>query len=102
VARRAYLWGNGIRTDEGGLAERDATWLEESSDHVFNPNVESDSFSGRSTGIDFRELKKQTSRATDDRREARDDRLRRDRPPDGFCVVYWDDSAQRGAGTKGD
>ena len=80
-------------------------WLErELRASVFNPNVESDRlFSGRYHGVNFRRLK------TEDPRQYR---IIAAELVDLDCgeiaehtdavICYWDESAQRGAGTKGE
>lgn len=107
MARRAYLSGGMEYAADEGRDWRSGmqTWLElELGCTVFNPNVESDRL--RATeygGVDFRELKKRdiaryrtiVERLVTidcDEIAARTD----------FVIVYWDDSAQRGAGTKGE
>jgi hypothetical protein len=107
MARRAYLSGGmEYAADEGRDWRKELqTWLErELGCTVFNPNAESDRLlAAEYRGIDFRELKKRDIAhyttiveriVTNDCNEiaARTD----------FVVVYWDDSAQRGAGTKGE
>jgi hypothetical protein len=107
MARRAYLSGGmEYAADEGRDWRREMqTWLErELGCTVFNPNVESDRLlSTEYRGIDFRDLKKRdivryrtiVERIVTidcDEIAARTD----------FVIVYWDDSAQRGAGTKGE
>jgi hypothetical protein len=81
------------------------TWLErELGCTVFNPNVESDRLLGTEyRGIDFRELKTRDIaryRTIVERLvtiDCDEIAVRTD-----FVVAYWDDSAQRGAGTKGE
>ena len=107
MGRRVYLSGGmEYAADEGRDWRREMqSWLErELGCTVFNPNVESDRL--RRTeyrDIDFRELKKRDidryraiveSMVTIDCAEiaGRTD----------FVVAYWDDAAQRGAGTKGE
>ena len=107
MARRAYLSGGmEYATDEGrDWRSEMQSWLEgELGCTVFNPNVESDRLLGTEyRGIDFRELKKQDIaryRTIVERLvtiDCDEIALRTD-----FVVVYWDDSAQRGAGTKGE
>jgi hypothetical protein len=107
MARRVYLSGGmEYAADEGRDWRKEMQmWLErELGCTVFNPNVESDRFlSHEIPGIRFRELKKRDIGryrqiveklvALDcDEIAARTD----------FLIVYWDDSAQRGAGTKGE
>jgi hypothetical protein len=107
VARRAYLSGGmEYAADEGRDWRSEVQmWLErELGCAVFNPNVESDRLLGTEhRGIDFRTLKREDialyrtiveKLVTLDCEEiaARTD----------FVVVYWDESAQRGAGTKGE
>lgn len=104
---RVYLSGGmEYAEDEGRDWRREMqSWLEATLGcTVFNPNVESDRLlASEYRGIDFRELKKQDI----DRFRTIIDRIvtidcdeiagRTD-----FVVVYWDESAQRGAGTKGE
>jgi hypothetical protein len=81
------------------------TWLErETGWTVFNPNVESDRLLRTEyPGIDFRELKTRDImryRTIVERLVTIDcDEIAR---RTDFVVVYWDASAQRGAGTKGE
>ena len=107
MTRRAYLSG-GMEYAAG--EGRDwrlemQTWLEgELGCTVFNPNAESDSLFAREfPGVNFREMKKTdipgymsiVERLVSidcDEIAVRTD----------FVVVYWDDAAQRGAGTKGE
>lgn len=107
MARRAYLSGGmEYAADEGRDWRREMqSWLEgRLGCTVFNPNVESDRFLGTEyPGIDFPELKRKDIaqyRAIVERivtGDCDEIALRTD-----FVVVYWDDSAQRGAGTKGE
>ena len=107
MARRAYLSGGmEYATDEGrDWRSEMQSWLEgELGCTVFNPNVESDRLLGTEyPGIDFRELKKQdiARYRTIVERLVTIDCGEIARRTD-FVVVYWDDSAQRGAGTKGE
>ncbi len=107
MTRRAYLSGGmEYAADEGrDWRSEMQTWLEsELGCTVFNPNVESDRlFRTKYRGIDFRELKTRDIaryRTIVERLvtiDCDEIALRTD-----FVVVYWDDSAQRGAGTKGE
>jgi len=107
MARRAYLSGGmEYAPDEGrDWRQEMQTWLErELRCSVFNPNVESEKFLGTAYGgIDFRELKRRdidTYRTIIERivtTDCDEIAVRTD-----FVVAYWDDSAQRGAGTKGE
>lgn len=107
MARRAYLSGGMEYAAGEGRDWRSEmqAWLErELGCAVFNPNVESDRLLGTEyRGIDFRKLKRRDialyrtiveKMVTIDCDEIA---VRTD-----FVVVYWDDSAQRGAGTKGE
>jgi len=107
MARRAYLSGGmEYAPDEGrDWRQEMQTWLErELRCTVFNPNVESEKFLGTAYGgIDFRELKKrdiEKFRTIIERivtTDCDEIAVRTD-----FVVAYWDDAAQRGAGTKGE
>lgn len=107
MGQRVYLSGGmEYAEDEGRDWRREMqTWLEVTLGcTVFNPNVESDRLlASEYRGIDFRELKKRdiTRYRTIIDRIVRIDcdeiAVRTD-----FVIVYWDDSAQRGAGTKGE
>jgi len=107
MARRVYLSGGmEYAADEGRDWRREMQgWLErELGCTVFNPNVESEKFlAAAGGGVDFRRLKSvDIARYTSiverlvtidcDEIAARTD----------FVIVYWDESAQRGAGTKGE
>ncbi len=107
MQRRVYLSGGmEYAAGEGRDWRADMqSWLErELACSVFNPNVESDRLFGREyPGVNFREMKN-----TDiDRYRSIVERLvsidcdeialRTD-----YVVVFWDDSAQKGAGTKGE
>jgi hypothetical protein len=107
MPRRVYLSGGmEYAADEGRDWRRELQgWLERDLGcTVFNPKVESERFLGREAGgIDFRSLKTtDIARYTSiverlvtidcDEISARTD----------FVIVYWDESAQRGAGTKGE
>jgi hypothetical protein len=107
MPRRVYLSGGmEYAADEGRDWRRELQgWLERDLGcTVFNPTVESERFLGREAGgIDFRSLKTtDIARYTSiverlvtidcDEISARTD----------FVIVYWDESAQRGAGTKGE
>jgi hypothetical protein len=107
MAGRVYLSGGmEYAADEGRDWRREMQdWLErELGCTVFNPNLESEKILGaEARGIDFRSLKTaDIGRYTSiverlvtldcDEISARTD----------YVVVYWDDSAQRGAGTKGE
>ena len=106
-APRVYLSGGmEYAANEGRDWRRDMQeWLErELGCTVFNPNVESDRlFRTEFSGVDFRALKERDLEryveiaeklVTIDCNEiaGRTD----------FVIVYWNDSAQRGAGTKGE
>lgn len=107
MAQRAYLSGGMEYAADEGRDWRGGmqTWLErELGCTVFNPNVESDRLLGTEyRGIDFRELKTRDIaryRTIVERLvtiDCDEIAVRTD-----FVVVYWDDSAQRGAGTKGE
>ena len=107
MAPRVYLSGGmEYATNEGRDWRRDMQeWLErEMGCTVFNPNVESDRlFRTEFQGVDFRALKERDLEryveiaeklVTIDCNEIAE---RTD-----FVIVYWNDSAQRGAGTKGE
>jgi hypothetical protein len=107
MARRVYLSGGmEYAADEGRDWRRDMqAWLEhERGCVVFNPNVESDRLLGTEySGIDFRELKRRDLpqfRTIVERIVTIDCNEIAERTD--FVVVYWDESAQRGAGTKGE
>ncbi len=81
------------------------TWLEsELRATVFNPNVESDRlFKSRHAGVDFRALK--SSDPTRYRKiaaELVDFDCREIAERSDAVICYWDASAMRGAGTKGE
>jgi hypothetical protein len=107
MTRRVYLSGGmEYAADEGRDWRREMqAWLEHELGYsVFNPNVESDRLLGTEyRGIDFREMKKRDIaqyRTIVERLvtiDCDEIAVRTD-----FVVVYWDDSAQRGAGTKGE
>ncbi len=107
MTRRVYLSGGmEYAADEGRDWRREMqAWLEhELGCTVFNPNVESEKFlAAEPGGVDFRALKAgDIARYTSiverlvtidcDEISTRTD----------FVIVYWDDAAQRGAGTKGE
>lgn len=81
------------------------SWLESHlAGSVFNPNVESETlFTTRYPGIDFRALKSRDlalySRIA---AELVDIDCREIAERSDYLVCYWDESAQRGAGTKGE
>ena len=107
MPRRAYLSGGmEYAADEGRDWRSEMQgWLErELGCEVFNPNHESDSyFRARHPGLNFRALKEQDIdgfRAIVKELVDRDCREIADRS--AFVVCYWDESAQRGAGTKGE
>jgi hypothetical protein len=107
MASRVYLSGGmEYAAGEGRDWRRDIQeWLvRELGCAVFNPNEESDRFLGSEyPGIEFREMKKRDIAkysAIVERLVAIDCdeiALRSD-----FVIVYWDASALRGAGTKGE
>jgi hypothetical protein len=107
MARRAYLSGGmEYAADEGRDWRKELqTWLErELGCTVFNPNAESDRLLATEyRDLDFRELKKRdiAHYTTIVERivmiDCKEIAVRTD-----FVVVYWDESAQRGAGTKGE
>jgi hypothetical protein len=107
MPRRVYLSGGmEYAADEGRDWRKDLqAWLEgELRYAVFNPNVESDAyFRGTHPGLDFRTLK---LRDIDSYREIVrhlvDTDCREIAERSDFVVCYWDDAAQRGAGTKGE
>jgi hypothetical protein len=107
MGSRAYLSGGMEYAEDEGRDWRKEiqTWLEVTLGcTVFNPNVESDRLlASEYRGIDFRELKKKDIaryRMIIDRIVTIDCVEIAERTD--FVVVYWDDSAQRGAGTKGE
>lgn len=81
------------------------SWLESRlAGSVFNPNVESETlFTTRYPGVDFRALKSGDlalySRIA---AELVDIDCREIAERSDYLVCYWDESAQRGAGTKGE
>lgn len=80
-------------------------WLEGSLQAtVFNPNVESDRFfATRHAGIDFRELKlRDPARYTAIAAELVDIDSHEVAERSDAVICYWDASAMRGAGTKGE
>ena len=107
MARCVYLSGGmEYAADEGRDWRKEMqSWLErELGCTVFNPNVESDRFLSREIpGIRFRELK---TRDIERYRQIVEKVVALDCDEisnrTDFVIVYWDDSAQRGAGTKGE
>jgi hypothetical protein len=107
MTRRAYLSGGMEYAAGEGRDWRSEmqSWLErELGCSVFNPNVESDRlFANEFPGVNFRQMKdtdlpgymsiaERLVSIDCDEIAVRTD----------FVVVYWDDAAQRGAGTKGE
>ena len=107
MTRRAYLSGGmEYAAGEGRDWRKEMqSWLEgELGCSVFNPNVESDRlFAKEFPGVNFREMKNTDLPAYMSILEklvsidCDEIAVRTD-----FVVVYWDDAAQRGAGTKGE
>lgn len=107
MPRRVYLSGGmEYAADEGRDWRKDLqAWLEEDLDcTVFNPNVESDAYlRARQPGFDFRAMKHRDIDAYRDVvRHLVETDCREIAERSDFVVCYWDDSAQRGAGTKGE
>ncbi len=104
---RAYLSG-GMEFAKGegvGWRQELEAWIEGTLNHsVYNPNRESEAFlSKRLRTGNFRELKKQDfARYVDLVRELIDMDCREIAERSDYVVCYWDESAQRGAGTKGE
>ena len=107
MPRRVYLSGGmEYAPDEGRDWRKDLqAWLEEELRcSVFNPNVESEAYL-RAThpGFDFRAMKHQDIEAYREVvRHLVDTDCREISERSDFVVCYWDDAAQRGAGTKGE
>jgi hypothetical protein len=107
MPRHAYLSGGmEYAADEGRDWRKDLqAWLEsELQCAVFNPNVESDAYlRTRHPGFDFRAMKHDN---IDGYREVVRHLVETDcreiAQHADFVVCYWDDAAQRGAGTKGE
>jgi len=81
------------------------TWLEsELRATVFNPNIESDRvFTNRHAGVDFRALKSSDpARYRKIAAELVDIDCREIAERSDVVICYWDASAMRGAGTKGE
>ena len=107
MPRRVYLSGGmEYAANEGRDWRNDLQqWLEsELSCEVFNPNRESEAyFRQHHPGLDFRALKERDIAAFSAivrllvEKDCREIAER-----SAFVVCYWDDSAQRGAGTKGE
>lgn len=105
--KRIYLSGGMEYAADEGRNWRDQleSWLMESFEcEIFNPNTESDRFfQSRHPGVDFRTLKEQDSDAYREIAASLVDidcaeiALRTD-----LVICYWDESAARGAGTKGE
>ena len=104
---QAYLSGGMEYADGEGALWRSELhgWIEKNlAHHVFNPNVKSDEFlSKHYAGVDFRQLR---SKDLDRYRNIVQKIIELDcteiaRRSD-YVVCYWDESAQRGAGTKGE
>ncbi|MEW6512212.1 MAG: hypothetical protein AB1428_14775 [Bacteroidota bacterium] len=104
---RVYLSGGmEYAADEGRDWRRGLqSWLEsELHCSVFNPNAESDRFLQRAyPGVDMRALKFSDIGAfTEIVRQLVDLDCREIAERTDFVVCYWDEAAQRGAGTKGE
>jgi hypothetical protein len=104
---RVYLSGGmEYAADEGRDWRNELQqWLErELSCEVFNPNHESEAFfRSRHPGLNFRAMKE---RDIDGYRDIVKQLVEKDcreiAERSAFVVCYWDESAQRGAGTKGE
>lgn len=104
---RAYLSGGMEYADgEGATWRRELQqWLERSLHHeVFNPTVESDRlFATTYKGIDFRKVKledlQQYRKIAQHLVEIDCDEIAR---RTDYVICYWDESAAKGAGTKGE
>jgi len=104
---RVYLSGGmEYASDEGRDWRRELqTWLEtQLGCSVFNPNVESDRFfRSRYPGIEFRDLKLRDITAyTDIVAQLVGIDCREIAEETDVVICFWDDAAQRGAGTKGE
>jgi hypothetical protein len=104
---RFYLSGGmEYSKDEGRDWRRTMqAWIEEElGGAVFNPNVESDRlFSTKHEGVNFRKLKAQDFRHYQEiARELVELDTEEIAERSDVVLCYWDDSAQRGAGTKGE
>jgi hypothetical protein len=104
---RYYLSGGMEYASDEGRDWRDRmhTWLAlELGATVFNPNVESDLlFKNRHAGVDFRALKSSDpARYRSIAAELVDLDCREIAERSDAVICYWDASAMRGAGTKGE
>lgn len=105
--KRVYLSGGmEYSADEGrDWRENLQQWLEEELHcQVFNPNRESDRFfKTHHAGVDFRKLKTEDIHLyTTIAAGLVDLDCKEIAQNSDFVVCYWDDSAMRGAGTKGE
>lgn len=104
---RAYLSGGMEYAKNEGVDWRHTMeqWLEEELHHsVFNPNVESDKFLRRKLpGQNIRKLKfNDVERFSRILRGVVDLDSKEIAVRSDYVICYWDESAQRGAGTKGE
>jgi len=105
--KRVYLSGGmEYSADEGRDWREDLQqWLEQELHcQVFNPNIESDLFfRTHHAGVDFRRLKTENIQLyTTIAAGLVDLDCKEIAQNSDFVVCYWDDSAMRGAGTKGE
>ena len=103
----AYLSGGMEYADGEGAGWRIDLhrWIvERLGHHVFNPNEKSEEFlSTHYPGIDFRQLKREDiARFRDIVKSIVEFDSREIAERSDYVVCYWDESAQRGAGTKGE
>ena len=102
-----YLSGGMEYADDEGMQWRVEiqSWLESHLRHsVFNPNIESNRFfEQHHPGIDFRKLKfENTQRYTEIIRHLVEIDCKEIAGHSDYVICYWDESAARGAGTKGE
>ncbi|MFQ5799652.1 MAG: hypothetical protein ACE5H0_13305 [Bacteroidota bacterium] len=103
----AYLSGGMEYAESEGAGWRADLhqWIEDRlGHHVFNPNEKSEEFlSTYYPGIDFRQLKRENiERFRDIVQNIVDFDCREIAQRSDYVVCFWDESAQRGAGTKGE
>src|SRR5437899_788405 len=107
TSMRVYLSGGMEYADGGGREWREElqTWIEQNLNHaVFNPTLESNKFFDQHyPGINFRALKAEnTPLYTEIIRHLVEIDCREIAHRSDYVICYWDESAARGAGTKGE
>jgi hypothetical protein len=105
--KRVYLSGGMEYADGEGAGWRGELqhWIEAELQHaVFNPNVESERFfAERHPRMDVRKLKEEdVGRYAEIIRHLVDIDCREIAHQSDYVICYWDESAARGAGTKGE